>query len=158
MEYTESSLLALISHLHTVSADFTNARLSKTTGMISSHGFILYLLSSGEKLTKKEIAERINRDKSTVTVLIRKLIDEGLVKEEPNSEDSRSKLISLTAKGKKYKTLTSSISEDLLSVCYKGFSENEKKTLLKLLLKMNKNLEGENGERRTENGELRTEN
>ncbi|MBP5174823.1 MAG: winged helix DNA-binding protein [Treponema sp.] len=147
MEYTESSVVSLISHLHTITADFTNARLAGKTGMVSSHGFILYLLSTGEKLTKKEIAEKINRDKSTVTVLIRKLIDEGLVKEEVNAEDSRSKLISLTAKGKKYKSLTSSISSDLLSVCYEGFSDAEKKTLLKLLQKMNKNVETELGKR-----------
>jgi DNA-binding MarR family transcriptional regulator len=92
-------------------------------------------------MSKSKIAESINRDKSTTTVLLRKLIDEGLVKEEKDPEDSRSKLISLTAKGKKFNELTSSISEDLLSVCYKGFSASEKKSLLNLLTKMNSNVE-----------------
>ncbi|HAK69102.1 MAG: MarR family transcriptional regulator [Treponema sp.] len=141
MEYTQSSIVSLISHLHTVTADFTNSRLPQKSRFVSSHGFILYILSQEPKMSKSKIAESINRDKSTTTVLLRKLIDEGLVKEEKDPEDSRSKLISLTAKGKKFNELTSSISEDLLSVCYKGFSASEKKSLLNLLTKMNSNVE-----------------
>ena len=73
MEYSTNSILSLISHLHTVSADFTNRRLADTAGLVSSHGYILYLLSQHQKLSMKELADGINRDKSTTTVLIRKL-------------------------------------------------------------------------------------
>lgn len=141
MEYTISSVISLISHLHTATADFTNERLSEKGNFVSSHGFILFQLSGKDKLTMGEIAHLINRDKSTTTVLVKKLREEGLVKEESSSEDSRVKYISLTKKGREYNELTSQISKDLLTQCYKGFSTEEKEELLRLLEKMNDNLD-----------------
>ena len=44
MEFSESTVVSLISHLHAVTADFTNAKLADKN-LVSSHGFILYLLS-----------------------------------------------------------------------------------------------------------------
>lgn len=141
MEYTTQSILSLISHVHAVSADFTNKRLAAKGDLVSSHGYILFLLSQKGKLTMSEISELINRDKSTTTVLVRKLKETELVKAENSKEDGRTTLISLTAKGKRYNELTASISKKLLDTCYKGFSKDEKETLLKLLAKVNDNLE-----------------
>lgn len=141
MDYSTELVLALISRIHTKSAEFTNSRLPQENGLVSSHGFILFQLAEKEKLTMKDIASIINRDKSTTTVLIKKLLDKGLVKQESSSDDKRIKYITLTAKGKKLNTLTSSISKDLLKVCYKNFSEEEKQTLLSLLSKVSKNIE-----------------
>ena len=100
MQYNISSVISLISHIHTETADFTNKRLAEKGKLISSHGFILFQLSEEEKLTMGEISKRINRDKSTTTVLIKKLKEQGLVQEEPSKDDSRIKYISLTKKGK----------------------------------------------------------
>ena len=141
MDYSTELVLALISRIHTKSAEFTHSRLPQEKGLVSSHGFILFQLAEKEKLTMKDIASIINRDKSTTTVLIKKLLDKGLVKQESSSDDKRIKYITLTAKGKKLNTLTSSISKDLLKVCYKNFSEEEKQTLLSLLSKVSKNIE-----------------
>ena len=141
MEYTTSSILSMISHIHACSADYTNRRLAEKTDLVSSHGFILYLLSDGRKISKGELTRLINRDKSTTTVLIKKLLNAGLVKEETCPEDGRSKILSITKEGKKYNALTSAISKDLLSVCWKDFSCEEKESLLLLLGKMLKNLE-----------------
>ena len=147
MQYSIDSLISLISHIHTATADFTNRKLTclspQYTSITSSHGFILYLLSIEGSISKGELSKRINRDKSTTTVLIRKLIKEGLVKEETDKSDSRIKRISLTDKGISLNDITKSISKDLLKVCYKDFSEEEKLTLLKLLCKMNDNIEAE---------------
>lgn len=141
MNYTVDSVVSLISHIHSASADFLNRRLSKTDSFVSSHGFILFLLSENQKMTMGQIAEKINRDKSTTTVLIKKLVEKGLVKTENCSEDSRKKIISLTEDGKKYNALTGGISRQLLEACYKDFSGEEKETLLKLLVKMSRNIE-----------------
>lgn len=92
-------------------------------------------------MTMGQIAEKINRDKSTTTVLIKKLLEKGLVKTENCSEDSRKKIISLTEDGKKYNALTGGISRQLLEACYKDFTGEEKETLLKLLAKMSRNIE-----------------
>ena len=140
MEYSVQKVLSLISHIHSVSAEFTNRRLAEKN-LISSHGFILFQLAQNETMSMTQLATCINRDKSTTTVLVKKLLAEDLVKITTSSEDSRVRLISLTSKGKKYKDLTSSISEDLLTVCYKGFSKEEKQKLLSLLNKVNQNIE-----------------
>ncbi len=141
MEYKVSSIMSLISHIHGSAAEFTTSRLSGDFKMVSSHGFILYLLSLDEKLTMKEISERINRDKSTTTVLIRKLKEQELVAEATCKEDNRVKYIYLTEKGREYNNKTASISRDLLSVCYKDFTEREKETLLTLLTKLQNNID-----------------
>ena len=140
MEYSVQKVLSLISHIHSVSAEFTNRRLAEKN-LISSHGFILFQLAQNETMSMTQLAACINRDKSTTTVLVKKLLAEDLVKITTSSKDSRVRLISLTSKGKKYKDLTSSISEDLLTVCYKGFSKEEKQKLLSLLSKVNQNIE-----------------
>lgn len=143
MEYDQSSILSLISHIHTISADFSTSRLPEKDNFVSSHGYILFVLSQNEKMTMGEIAAAINRTKSTTTALIKKLRDAGLIQEEPSPDDSRQKYIFLTDKGREYDKLTSSISRELLSVCYTGFSEKEKNELLHLLKKMSSNIEKE---------------
>jgi len=141
MKYTVTSIVSLISHLHTATADFTNKRLAEKSDLVSSHGFILFQLAGEEKLTMSEIAERINRDKSTTTVLVRKLCDEGFVKKIDSKEDTRIKYIQLTKKGKEWNELTSKISHELLTQCFKKFTAKEKDELLRLLNKMNDNLD-----------------
>lgn len=141
MNYNISEILSLISHIHALSADFTNAKLPENLKFVSSHGHILYLLSVKQKMTLGELAKKINRNKSTTTSLIQKLEKNNLIKLEQNQKDTRSKIISLTDEGKKLNNLTSQISNNLLKTSYKNFSDDEKQTLLSLLLKMNQNIE-----------------
>ncbi|MBE6354361.1 MarR family winged helix-turn-helix transcriptional regulator [Treponema sp.] len=140
MKYLTNQVLSLISRIHTQSAEFTNSRLSLKGSFVSSHGFILFILSDGKPQTMGALAEKINRTKSTTTSLIKKLIQEGLVKTEPDPEDSRIKLISLTEKGMKYRNFTGEVSKELLDACWKDFSDIEKTELMRLLIKMSDNL------------------
>ena len=73
----------------------------------------------------KELAAKINRDKSTTTVLVRKLAQEGLVSAVPSPEDRRNKILTLTPKGAEYNSLMQKLSKELLAKFYKGFSEEE---------------------------------
>lgn len=141
MNYSKQSIVALISHIHTKTQEFTNRFLSQKGNFVSSHGFILYQLSVNEKLTMGELSKLINRNKSTTTTLVKKLNDEGLVEIEQSETDSRIKYISLTDKGREYKDFTSDISKELLASCYKNFTEEEKDSLLSLLLKISRNFE-----------------
>ncbi len=54
-------------------------RVRNMPGLAPSHGDILILLFQSETVSMREIAEKIGRDKSTVTALIKKLIDIGYV-------------------------------------------------------------------------------
>ena len=115
MEYSVQKVLSLISHIHSVSAEFTNRRLAEKN-LISSHGFILFQLAQNETMSMTQLAACINRDKSTTTVLVKKLLAEDLVKITTSSEDSRVRLISLTSKGKKYKDLDNNEHQYLIDI------------------------------------------
>ena len=94
--------MSLVSRIHSAAADFLIKRLAEKglPDFASSHGFILFQLAAEDALTMKELADKINRDKSTATVLVRKLERDGFVKTAPAPGDARSKLVSLTRKGK----------------------------------------------------------
>mgnify|MGYP003470271997 CR=1 FL=1 len=136
-----NSSISLLSHIHSVTADFVmeNLKARGFQDFASSHGNILFQLSLKEKLTMGELAQKINRDKSTTTVLVRKLEQEGLVCTIPDQNDKRSKYIHLTEKGKQFNTATSEISKELLSTFFKDFSDSEKQQFFDYLKKIENN-------------------
>ena len=136
-----NSSISLLSHIHSITADFLTQKLSERgfPEFASSHGNILFQLSVNEKMTMGELAERINRDKSTTTVLVRKLEAEGFLTGTPDPSDKRSRIIFLTPKGKQFNKTAKALSEELLSTFYKDFTDEEKSTFLRLLLKIQNN-------------------
>ena len=95
-----NSSISLLSNIHTITADFLIEKLKERgfPDFASSHGNILFQLSVNEKMTMGDLAEKINRDKSTTTVLVRKLESEGFTTGEPDPSDKRSRIIFLTEK------------------------------------------------------------
>ena len=106
-------------------------------GIVPSHGAILYQLYSHKKLSMKELAQKINRDKSTITALVEKLIGFGYVQKIQNPEDKRGFFVCLTEKGKKIEPIYRNISEKLKQKVFEGLNELEREILVKLLLKLN---------------------
>ena len=136
-----NSSISMLSHIHSQAADFLISRL-KERGLpdfASSHGNILFQLCKNGSMPMGDLARAINRDKSTTTVLVRKLEKEGLVCSENDKEDKRSKILSLTKKGQEYTEVTKSISQELISTFYKGFSEEEKAAFTGYLERINGN-------------------
>ncbi len=105
-------------------------------GLVLSHGDILAVLYKDNKSTMKDIADKINRTKPTVTVLVDKLEKLGFVKREKSSDDSRITYILLTKKAEKFKPTFEKISEDLNKLLYKNLTKTEGEILDKLLEKM----------------------
>lgn len=105
-------------------------------GIAPSHGDILWALFTCEELPMKEIAAIIGRDKSTVTALVKKLIDLGYVQKKGAVNDCRINLIALAPKGKALEQDFWDISKNLRKKAYKGFSQEEKEAMMKLLVKM----------------------
>ena len=141
MEFDVNNSISLLSHIHSESADFLQKKLSQNgfTNFASSHGNILFQLSRAESLKMNELSKIINRDKSTTTVLVRKLEKEGFVKISSSKEDGRIKIVSLTAQGQKYNQTTKEISKELLERFYRGFSDEEKNQFLNLLVRISGN-------------------
>lgn len=136
-----NSSISLLSHIHTITADFLIEKLKERgyPDFASSHGNILFQLSVNEKMTMGELSEKINRDKSTTTVLVRKLEKDGFITGDAAPNDKRSRIIYLTEKGRQFNATAQELSSDLLGTFFRGFTENEKEEFFKTLLRIKKN-------------------
>ncbi len=134
--------LSLSSKIREVGNAFLLKKLKENhfENLAPSHGDILFVLYNFQKLTMKDIADKIHRTKATVTVLIDKLEKENLVRREKSTEDSRITYIVLTQKGIISKPIFEEISKELNTMLYKNFTDDEAKQLDLLLEKMLKNI------------------
>lgn len=96
-------------------------------GFVPSYGDLISQLCQQPSMTMTDLAEAINRDRSTVTTLVKKLVHLGFVELQENPRDSRSRLVSLTCKGKALHAEFRSISIKLMSTTWKGISEEDRK-------------------------------
>ncbi|MCX5841967.1 MAG: MarR family winged helix-turn-helix transcriptional regulator [Deltaproteobacteria bacterium] len=108
-------------------------------GIAPTHGDIIWALLTFGDLPMKKLAEIIHRDKSTVTALVKKLIKFGYVEKKINEADNRVNIISLTKKGRAMRSSFWEVSEALRKRAYRGLSDREKKTLMRLLIKIHDN-------------------
>ena len=136
-----NSSISQVSHIHSLTADFLKKRLAQNgfDDFASSHGNILFQLSVNKSITMKELAAKINRDKSTTTVLVRKLEQDGLVTTTPSPDDRRNKILTLTEKGAEYNSIMKKLSKELLAKFYKGFTEDEIEEFSGFLERIEKN-------------------
>ncbi len=134
-------IISLISKIRESANRFIISEMDKwgIKGLVPSHGDILVALLKSEKLTMKELAEKIDKDKSTVTALVDKLIKQGYVEKTRDIEDSRVVFVTLTRSGKALKPMFDTISEELLSVVYKDIQQSEKEELINTLTKIKNN-------------------
>ena len=132
------NLLYLASKIHERGNSFITAELKKNGAeeLAPSHGDILMCLYNNNKITMKDIAEKIHRTRPTVTVLVNKLEKLGYVKRETSNEDSRYIFIELTQKGKDFKPVFENISTSLNKLLYKNLSKIEAETVEHLLIKV----------------------
>lgn len=113
--------------------------------LIPTHGNVLTALyESSEKLTMKDIANKIGKDKSTVTPLINKLIKLGYVEKEKCEIDKRITYINLTDKARDIEDRFNFISSQVKETAYSNFTEEEKQEFLRLLKKLSTNFKNAN--------------
>ncbi|MGI6227565.1 MAG: MarR family winged helix-turn-helix transcriptional regulator [Peptococcales bacterium] len=105
-----------------------------------SHGDVFAALFIHGELTMTEIADQINRDRSTVTTLVNKLTQLGFVSSKKNEKDGRSNIIFLTAKGRKLEDGFKRISGKLFNKAYHGITLEEREVFLTILRKICENL------------------
>ena len=85
------------------------------TKLVTSHGDILMQLFAHEPMTMQELSEKINRDPSTVTVLVKKLKDAGYVETCKGEQDRRRTEVRLTPEGRRLQADFDEISRKLLT-------------------------------------------
>jgi DNA-binding MarR family transcriptional regulator len=141
MDMKAQDIISLISKIREKSNRFIVSEMSKhgINNIATSHGDIIYSLLMKPRLTMAEIADKIGKDKSTVTALVDKLVRLGYVTKERDSEDTRVVSVSLTQKGTQLRPIFDTISKEVLDLLYFGISENEKEELIRILNKINSN-------------------
>lgn len=118
--------------------DYIISELKKhgISGIVTSHGGILYHLFSKESLKMGEIAQLIDKDRSTVTTLVGKLSQMGYVKLEKDKSDKRANLVSLTKRGREVEPIMDEISQGLNEMMYRDISSEERNEYYNTIQKM----------------------
>jgi DNA-binding MarR family transcriptional regulator len=98
-------------------------RAHEMEGFAPSHGDIIAVLLYEGAMTMTSLARHINRDRSTVTTLVRRLADEGYVTFKDNPDDARSHLVYLTDTGIGLKDTFEAISSQLAAVLWDGLDD-----------------------------------
>lgn len=137
----KNDVISLISKIREKSNRFIVSEMLNRgiDGFATSHGDIISALFTNPRMTMAEIAEKIRKDKSTVTVLVEKLVRLGYLMKERDTADSRIIYVTLTQKGNELKPAFEEISEEVLKIFYNGISEEEKEELARLLNKIYRN-------------------
>lgn len=137
-----NAIISIIGNIHNNANKLIIEELKKhdLEGLAPSHGDILIVLYQNEEgVAMNKITSSINKDKSTVTTLINKLLKMELIEKTKCKEDSRSTIIKLSKKGLKTKPIVEEISKKLLNTTYEGFSQEEKELLCSLLERVKNN-------------------
>lgn len=98
---------------------------------------ILALLHSGDRLSVGEISRRARVDKAWISRLARELEQKGLVKRDPDPEDSRAMLVSLTQKGRELQNSLLPQSKEREKLYLRGIDRHK---LVELLSKLDDNM------------------
>ena len=138
-----TGIIALISTVRGHAYRFIQRELDARgmKGLAPSHGAILSLLFRSEEVAMSEIAKSIDRDKSTVTTLVRKLAEHGYVTRRKDPNDSRVTYVKLTPAGRALEPDFRAISRALLRRTYRGFTGAEKAGLVRSLERIRHNWE-----------------
>ncbi len=109
--------------------------------VVPSHGGILMCLFANDEMPMAGLADAIGKDPSTVTALVRKLIEGGYVEKHPGSRDKRVNYVSLTEKGRSLKPLFDRISTELIESLLMGVDKADLATTYQTLIAMQTNID-----------------
>ncbi|MFU0841790.1 MAG: hypothetical protein ACFWTZ_04170 [Burkholderia sp.] len=134
---SESKIVFLSGRLSAAARDFLQRALEEEGygDMQTCYGDVLVRLYERDGLTVTELARRSHRTKSTVSVLVDRLVAMGMVEKRASESDARAVGVWLTAKGEAFRAVMERISDRLNERLLKGFTAAER-TRLEYLLEM----------------------
>lgn len=133
----------LTGRIHKLTGRKINELLKKNgvKEMNGAQGTILFALWTNESLTIKEITKMTGLAKTSLTSMLERMRQADLIGITDNPEDGRSKLITLTDKSRKLRSVYEKISADMTDCWYRGFSEEEILRFEEMLEKVLHNIE-----------------
>jgi len=106
-------------------------------------GRIMFVLWQEDEIPIIELARQTSLEKSTLTSMLDRLEDAGYIRRVPSKEDRRKILIKRTEKDKAFQNLYLKVSQDMLQLTYKNFSEKEIEQFEEYLKRVFANLNGD---------------
>lgn len=110
--------------------------------------FIMRILRHNDGITQNEIVKETNMKAPTISVALKNLEDEGLIKREPDPSDMRSVRVHLTEEGIRFHDDFRERVRTLDLKLMNGISPDEEEVLIRLLLAVRENVRPENAKRR----------
>lgn len=108
-----------------------------------AQGKILYVLWQGGKMSVTEVSRKSGLAKTTLTAMLARMCEKGLVCMEENPADRRSALVGLTPEAAGLRTEYEAVSRETERIFYKGFTDAEAEQFETYLKRILKNLEEE---------------
>jgi DNA-binding MarR family transcriptional regulator len=115
-----------------LAAAFKQHNIDITTEQFS----VLVVLWYQDGISQKEISEKLNRDKTTITRVLMNMKKNKLIKQVTDAEDNRSNLVYLTAKGKEVQKAGVAVSGQLYTQVLKDIPQAQLSTGISVLQKM----------------------
>lgn len=113
-------------------------------------GRILYVLWQKDEVPIVELSQKTGLAKNTLTVMLGRMEEAGLIERKASDNDKRQSLIVLTKKARNLQDKYNEVSQKMNSVFYDGFTEKEVLTMDGYLDRILENLE--KTERSTKSG------
>lgn len=109
-------------------------------GVTADQFVILACLAEEDTITQKDLARRASSDPSTIRAMLVLLEGRGLIARDRNPDDSRERLVTLTAKGRRLFERLFKSSEPIRVQMLAGFSEDESGLLIDGLRRLIENI------------------
>ncbi len=104
--------------------------------IIPSNASVLCIVfKNGGKVKIGKIYNSLLKNKTTITESIKRLVKRGYLKKVKCTEDKRVTYVEVTEKAKSFRNDFMKISEELWNIIFKGFDEEEREKLTKLIVR-----------------------
>ena len=123
-----------------------DARVSRYDVTPAQTHVLLYLQQHGGRVPQHELAEFLRVKPSTVNGVLDRMEEKGLVRRSVSGSDARRRLITLTEKGAEQQALFQQSFLDAEEAMVRGFTQEERETLIALLDRVIQNLKEDSEE------------
>ena len=113
---------------------------SEDLGFKSGYRQILRFLMHEDGVTQVDIARHSHFTAPTVSVTLKKMEDEGLIRRKTDKNDTRRTRVFITEKGREWETRLFESALDIEKILICGLSEEENAELCRLLKKVRENI------------------
>ena len=127
--------------MHALKCNIGHELESQNLGLVPMQMRVLMMIHKRPNCTANDIVQAIRRDKAQITRLIAGLIDQQLIRKEPNPNDKRSQLLVFTDEGHRLQSLLLKQLDAMQKKITSGLSEQEVELFEAVSAKMAKNLE-----------------